>query len=346
MTEHEERVRAALRRGDRPDRVPVTSWRHAFREEWDASTLASATVAAARRHDWDLVKLQPRATCYQEAFGAAYHPSGSPAAAPTLTRQVITSPSSWGEVTTVSPDVAPLRSQTDALRLVVEAIPDRAVFQTVFSPFTVMSYLAATMETEGRRRRIDAIAKDEARAVAHLREVPDLVTAAAGRIAETMAAFARRSVEAGADGIFYAIGGSASRSSVTAQEYAELVLPHDLRVLEAVPDGIPIMIHLCGDDVDLHRVERLPRAAVSLAAGAAGNPSLPETADTLGCAVVGGVELSDFAAGSDAVATAAAGALAEMEGRDDFILGPGCSVYPYVDAGVLDAMANAPKASS
>ena len=89
--ESSERVRAALA-GEPVDRPPAAWWGHTYRDEWSPASLARVTVERQRRFGWDFVKLQPRATCFAEAFGSAYRPSGRPDTAPVLERAgVVTS---------------------------------------------------------------------------------------------------------------------------------------------------------------------------------------------------------------------------------------------------------------
>jgi len=75
---HKRRLRAALE-GERPDRVPYALWGHDFDREWSAANLAEFTVESYRTYDWDLIKLNPRATYYFEAWGSSYKPTGTTA---------------------------------------------------------------------------------------------------------------------------------------------------------------------------------------------------------------------------------------------------------------------------
>src|SRR5260370_5127160 len=78
-----DRVEAALAMG-MADRPPVGAWGHTYHEEWSPDALAAITVERARRFGWDFVKFQPRASCFAEAFGSVYQPSGHRLRAPIL----------------------------------------------------------------------------------------------------------------------------------------------------------------------------------------------------------------------------------------------------------------------
>jgi uroporphyrinogen decarboxylase len=341
--ESRERVDAALGQVAAIDRPPVTAWGHDFLSEWSPAELAASTVAKARRYGWDLVKLQPRACCFAEAFGADYRPSGNAREGPRLHDWVIRNVASWGDVHDVDAATPPLRDQVEALRLVAgELRAERPVHQTVFSPFTVASYLAADDAAEASRRRPDLIAKDQSRAVRHLRERPDLLEGALTAIASALTGFIRESLAAGADGIFYAIGGSASVDALDPDEYTRLLLPHDLEVLAAVPTDVPVIVHLCGPNLNFDLARSLPVSAVSWSISEPGNPSLAAGRERSGLAVVGGVaEVADLVEGGPEAATRAVRAAVQETGGRGLVVGPGCSVPPTASDASLAAMAAA-----
>ncbi|MGH2770895.1 MAG: uroporphyrinogen decarboxylase family protein, partial [Actinomycetota bacterium] len=130
------RIRKALAL-EPPDRPPVAWWGHTFREEWSVEELAAVTLERARRYRWDYVKLQPRASCFAEAFGSEYRPSGDPHVAPVLVRPAIRELDDWGRLPSIDAGVAPLADQVTALARVVGELGDEIpVIQTVFSPLT------------------------------------------------------------------------------------------------------------------------------------------------------------------------------------------------------------------
>jgi len=311
----EARVRAAIAR-ERPDRPPFGWWGHTYAQEWSPRELADVTLERQRAYGWDFVKLQPRACCFAEAFGSSYRPSGDAARGPVLVRPAIRSVSDWATVPAVDATVGPLADQVEALRLVADelggAVP---VIQTVFSPLMVAGFL---------------IGEDPPRMARELRERPDEVTPALARIADAIADFSARSIEAGAAGVFFAIADFASSDLLSPSEYDELALPHDRRVLDALPEGAWFdVLHLCGPRQRFELASALDLPVLSWSIHQAGNPSLAAGAASTGRAVMGGIDQAGtVVSGSpEAVAEQARAAVAETEGAG-VIVAPGCSVPP------------------
>lgn len=322
------RIRTALALG-RPDRPPAGWWGHTFRQEWSPAALAAVTVERARRHGWDYVKLQPRATCFAEAFGAQFRPSEDGAAAPAAVRPAVGDAADLAALPVVTADAPSLADQVSALAMVVSELgPGVPVLQTVFSPLTVLGYL---------------LGGDKGAAVRMLRDRPDEVVPALDRIGAALLDFSARSVAAGAAGVFYAISGYASAGGVHAAEYERLALPADRRVLESLPDAAWFnALHLCGAAVHFDLAGRLPVQAVSWAVHDAGNPSLVEGRERAGRAVMGGVaQKTTLSGGGPDDAADEVRSAVEETGGAGFILAPGCSVPPEAPEENLKAMMEA-----
>ncbi len=308
------RVEAALAGGE-VDRPPAGAWGHRYRDEWSPEKLAEVTIDRARRFGWDFVKFQPRATFFAEAFGARYRPAGHSLRAPVIDEPPVRALDDWRELRIVDQGV--MDEQARALGLVVQGLGDRVpVLQTVFSPLSVASYLV------GRENR---------RMVREMRASPDVVLPALRRIADALIDFSRKSVEAGAAGVFYAISGFATRDAMPTAVYGELALPLDLRVLEALPRAAWFnVLHLCGSHVNMDVARRLPVQAVSYSMHNQGNPSLAEARRLSERAVMGGVEQRRLLVGGppEAIARQVREAVAETDGGRGLLLAPGCSVPP------------------
>ena len=309
------RVEAALK-GGRVDRPPAAAWGHTYREEWSPTALAKVTAQRQARYGWDFVKFQPRASSFAEAFGAAYKTANHALRAPKETAHPIHGYRDWPSVGPADASAPSLAEQVESLRLTVEALgPDVPVIQTVFSPITVAGYL---------------VGKDKRRAVRDLRQHPDLVLPALERIADTMIEFSRRSVEAGAAGVFYAISGYASTGMMTAEEYDSWLYPLDERVLRGLPKAAWFnVLHLCRGNLNFDIARRLPVEAVSWSIHDPGNPSLAEGRKLSGKAVMGGLgQRTTLYRGTPEEVTREAREALRDTGGTGLLLAPGCSVPP------------------
>jgi uroporphyrinogen decarboxylase len=309
------------------DRPPVGAWGHTYREEWSPEALAAITVSRARSLGWDFVKFQPRASCFAEAFGSVYHPSGHRLRAPILTSEAVPNLDAWRSVSLVNPGA--LDDQVESIgRVARELGPDVPVIQTVFSPITVGGYL---------------VGKSQSRMVRELRKQPELVGPALERIGEALVDFSRRSIEAGAAGIFYAISGYAGRNVMTEDAYRDHVLPYDEVVLKALPPAAWFnVLHLCGSNLNFGLTRDLPSHAVSWSIHNQGNPSLAEGRGLSGRAVMGGLsQRATLVYGPPTKIEDEARRAVEETGGRGLILAPGCSVPPRVGEMNLAAMVSA-----
>jgi uroporphyrinogen decarboxylase len=246
-----------------------------------------------------------------------------------LVRPAVRSDEDWPSLPEVDAQVPALAEQVDALRLVVEeAGPTVPVLQTVFSPLTVAGYL---------------VGEERMKAVSDLRRLEEVMVPALDRIAQTLGDFVRRSIEAGAAGIFYAISGYASADVLALEEYQRLALPSDVTVLRSIaPRGWFNVLHLCGPRIHFELARELPADAVSWSIHEPGNPTLAQGRDASGRAAMGGLDQSrTLTEGSvAAVEREARAAIGDTNG-EGLLLAPGCSVPPTAPDANLAAMMEA-----
>ena len=307
------RVEAALAMG-LADRPPVGAWGHTYREEWSPEALAAITVQRARQFGWDFVKFQPRASSFAEAFGSVYKPAGHRLKGPVLVSAAVTDPDSWRKVELVNPKA--LDDQVDSIGMVARELSSEVpVIQTVFSPITVGGYL---------------VGKSKSRVMRDLRQHPEVVQPALDRIAEALVDFSRRSIEAGAAGIFYAISGYASKDAMAESLYRDLLLPYDVNVLRLVPSEAWFnVVHLCGSNLNFGLAKDLPARAVSWSVHNQGNPSLAEGKKLSGRPVMGGLgQRASLLYGPPSEVENEARRAVEETGGRGLLLAPGCSVPP------------------
>jgi uroporphyrinogen decarboxylase len=311
MTEqmsHRERVRAALA-GREFDRAPVSMWRHFYRDETTAGGLAEAMLGFQKAFDWDFMKVNPRASYHSEGWGMrTSYASGEPKCIATP----IKSPDDWMKIEPLPLDTPVLAEQLEALETIGKGLKGEIPFlMTVFTPMSVAADLAPS-ET--------AFVKD-------LREQPDKVKAALAAITETFSNFSKACLDRGASGLFYATTSWATANSITEDEYRELAVPYDLKLLAALPETEFTLLHICRDRNFLPLFRDYPVQAVSWDARAAANPSLSEGRVLLGGkAAVGGMGYREDL--SRATAERIAGEVTGLRtamGRRGWMLGPGCT---------------------
>ncbi len=320
-----ERVRAALR-GDEVDRVPVSAWWHDFDREWTAAGLAEATLEAYRAYGWDFVKLNPRATYYGEALGARYERREG--RQPQLMQPAFASVADLAKVQPADVSDGPYGEQVEALRTVVRALGGEApAIQTVFCPLAVIS----------RASSPEFVRKAMA-------ESPESLLHALEAVAETLAAYVRLCLEAGADGIFFATVEWGSAGLISPEEHDRFGRPFDLRVLEAAQGATFNVLHVCRTDNHLLRLLDYPVHVFHWDAHGRGNPSIQDVAGRTARALMGGVSHeTTMKSGSPAEVVNEARRAIIDAGRRRFLLAPGCALDPKTPEKNLRALAEAAK---
>ena len=196
------RVLAAVR-GESPDRVPAAFWLH-FPESMYHGEQAVKAHLDFLRADRD------------------GHPQGDERKSAAL--PVHTTADDWRQVRPLSLKDPFVVDQLDIIKAVADAAGDETVVIT-----TIHGVFASAFHTAFGRA--DYEAKRSGLAV-HFREKPEVVKAAFEAIAEGLVALTEASLEAGAQGIYYAaLGGE--RSVLTDEEFEELIKPLDLAILDA-----------------------------------------------------------------------------------------------------------------
>jgi uroporphyrinogen decarboxylase len=321
-----ERVMAALA-GQPVEQVPVSFWGHDFLREWSAQGLAEAMLESFRRYDWDYMKVNPRATYYAEAWGCRYRPSGDASRGPDTVDFVLKSAADLDRVKPVDVGQGPFAEQLEVLRILRGELGREVPFiQTVFSPLGVIGRLADSDRKAVRR---------------YMEEAPQSLHGALAAVADSLAAYGRACLEAGASGIFFATVEWGTYDNATAEQYQEFGRPYDLRVLEAVQGAEMNVLHVCRPHNMFDLLADYPVHAINWAVGEPGNLNLKEALARTERAVMGGVGVATVAQGTpDEVASEVSKALSETGGRR-FLLAPACSIPPETPEANLRAVRSA-----
>jgi len=228
---HWERLTAAMA-GQAVDHVPVSLWRHFPEIDLDPVHLAEATLRWQRNFDFDLVKFMPSGTYSVEDWGAETALLNSPIGARTVIKPGVTTAEAWPRLPKLSPTEGRLGQELKALTLAAEALKGEVpILQTLFGPLTTAYKLAGD------------------RIFADLRRHPDQFEAGLTIIADTVIAFARACLRAGAHGVFFSTQ-CANYRMMNAAEHQRFGAAYDRRVLDALAgESRFTMLHLHGNDV-------------------------------------------------------------------------------------------------
>lgn len=317
-----ERIAAALR-GEETDRPLVALWRHFPIDDQDPEQLAQSVVAFQAQHDWDFIKLTPASNYSVVDYGSRAVYRGHPEGVSERIEVPIQRPEDWARLEPLDPHSGALGRELACIRRVRELVgPEVPMLATVFSPLADAKHLV------GRGREI-VHARQHRQALQHALDV----------LADNMARFVAAALQAGADGIFYAVQ-HASATLLSEAEYRELCRPLDLHILAAAQAGSFNMLHLHGLDTYFDLVADYPVHALnwhdrdtgpSLAAGARRFPGI----------VSGGLSQIDIVEGdAQHVRARAADAISQMNGRR-LCLSTGCvlpTVAPWGNIRALRAM--------
>ena len=202
----------------------------------------------------------------------------------------------------------PFPQQIVALEKIREGLAGRVYFvETLFNPWKVAENLSSVEEVRKLQR-----------------EKPQALLDALEVIAKSAANHARRSIAAGAAGVFVAIA-NAQYGYMTQEDYAKFSEPFDKMVFEAVRTAPLNILHLHGDKVYLDRFyQGWPAQAINYSTHGTGVPISKVRAQYAGV-ILGGLDEVNYRKLTRldlkrqwADARKAAGA--------KFILTPGCSV--------------------
>jgi len=323
-----ERIEAALR-GEVVDRVPISFWGHDYLREWSAEGLAEAMLDNYRSHDWDYMKINPRASYHVEDWGAVLDSPGDPNHSPKFLRAAVRYPDEWRGLRAPAPDRGVLGEHLAALRLIRDGLRGEAHFvQTIFSPLSIAKYLVGD--------KFEPVKESMAGHRKALESALDTIT-------RVFSEYALACIEAGASGIFFATTGWAGKDRLREDEYRTFGIPYDLRFLETVAGKAPFhVLHNCGDNIYFDLLADYPVAAISWAATLPGNPTLAEGKQRTRRAVIGGVnEKTTLPDGTAEDVAAEVSQAIEQTGGRRLLVGPGCSIPPRTPRANLEAAARA-----
>lgn len=310
--------------GEQADRPIVSGWHHFLDKEQSAEDLAEATIRFAQQYDWDWIKINPRATYLAEAFGNQYDYDDYRWVFPKQVRAVINHATDLKRIKEINvADAAPLQEQLEAVKKIRLGIPDTPIVQTVFSPLTILLFLAGNSSYVNQTMygSESPVSFEEL-----LQADRSSIHQALHAIAITMAQYVQELETAGVDGLFYAVTGTAHPELFDEAAFNEFSRPYDLIVLHAMQKGKRIL-HTCGSYAQPTRFDDYPVEGISWDTEAEGNPDLAVKMEKT---KVAGVDHHLFTGDSVDKIKAQTEAALKQTKDEPFLLVPNCAVY--VDA--------------
>lgn len=311
---HRERIEALLK-GEKPDFMPVSFWRHFYESESTPEQLADAMVGFQERFDWDLMKINARASYYVEDWGGQYEYTEIEHDHPTRIDYAVKNPDDWQKIIRLDPLQAPVLSEhIKAVGLIKERSPETLpIVMTIFNPLSIAGDLVDN----------DTVMVDQ------LRNNPEAVHEALGNITQTYIDLAKEYIKAGADGIFYATTQWASIDLITKDEYLTFGHKYDMVFLEEI---VPLtkfnVMHVCASNNMLALFADYPIKIFSWDMSDPTNPDVETGAEILGEKVLmGGVDKDNLLQkGTKEELEAMVEKNHRFARKHPFILGPNCSV--------------------
>jgi uroporphyrinogen decarboxylase len=304
-----ERVLATLH-GEQTDRVPVSIWGHFRSDPHRAEDLAKATIENQRRYEWDFIKMMPSGMYYPEALGCTLTPASGPGAVNALADSIIKRPEDWERLPVLDPRAGWLAEHVRCVRLVREAIgPDVPILQTLFSPLTVAHKLSLHLAFE------ESVRSHRPRLEAGLRA-----------ILEGSKRFAAATLDAGADGFFFATQ-EANRDTLGEADFLALGKRYDLELLGAIRERASfLLLHVCRANILANLVADYPVHAINWEVQVT-RPTLAEARSLWPRTLVGGLDRHGALLDGtpDDVRSEVRQVLAEA-GPGRFIVSAGCAI--------------------
>ncbi len=276
-----QRVQAVLA-GRRPDRPPISFWYHFPPDQVHGPSAVQAHVNHVESYDLDFLKV----------MNDNGYPCGARGPDPSLRLGTASHRLETGatrieriedlrSVVECSGDEPEFTRQLDLLAHLKGRLGDRVLMSTtIFNAWATLRRLVRPPTKHGPPVIDGADDEVSTQIKSWYAQDAEAVKTALGTIAANQARFARRCIEAGADGIFMSVRDDwlgERKKDVLCGLYDELVRPTDLVILGGACDGRFNLLHICGTPIDLRSFAQYPVHAINWADRAAG----PAIADVI-----------------------------------------------------------------
>jgi uroporphyrinogen decarboxylase len=197
----------------------VCLWRHWQGDDQRTADFVRATLGFQMTFDWDMVVLAPSPHFCLTGYGLADTYDGNVSGERTITKYPIKSSLDWTEIRPLDPNRGDLHKQTEAVRLLCEALnPDETpIIPVVYSPLSQAIRLAGSEVV-----------------LRHLRTQPERLHSGLTALTDTTVRFLDAIRRFPIAGIYYVMD-AAHHELLAETEYAAFGLHYDQKVLTILP---------------------------------------------------------------------------------------------------------------
>jgi uroporphyrinogen decarboxylase len=298
-----ERVDAVLA-GRPPDRPPVSLWYHFGVQHGPGEPFARIALDYFRAYDFDWLKVM------NDYFYPL--PEGL---------EAVRSREDLRRLEPFEVERSPWREQLAALSLIAEELRGEAYFlDTVFDPWQ-------TLRRNLAGEHLEALMEREAESLLAALEV----------VTDNLIAYSRKSLAAGAAGIFLSI--PASRELLERERFLRFCKPFAARLLEAVRELGPMnTAHIHGKDLYMDDVLDLPVAILNWYDRGPKGPSLTSIKERFAGCVMGGIDQELVVRRTRSFLREHVREGIRLGGPERFLLAGGCSIPTWIDPGAVRAI--------
>ena len=237
---HRERMERVIS-GEKPDRIPISFWRHFPVDDQTPEGLAKAVIGFQKHYDFDFVKVTPSSSFCLYDWGARDFWRGNSEGTRDYLEPVICSADDFGKITVLDPTKGKLNEQLNCLALISETLPESTPFiQTVFSPLAQLKNLVGKINIGY-----------------FIRCFPSEALTLLKNISETTIRFIEECKKRNIDGVFYAIQ-QATYDQLSENEYINFGKKFDLQILSAANDLWLNILHIHGTKIMFDLVKDYP----------------------------------------------------------------------------------------
>ena len=297
--------------GDEIDRPPVSAWKHFYENELSAEGLATEMLGFQKKYDWDLMKINPRASYYVEGWGTRFKDSGSPDEKPVQVSTAVKTAEDWLKVRPLDVRTGSFGEQLRAVEIIKEGLDGKLDFvQTVFSPLSVAADLADSNE-----------------AFVELMNSGKNLESALESITITLEKYVEELVKLGVTGIFFATTEWATRKRISEEQYLQYGPEYDLRVLAKARPAKFNILHVCKEYNMLPLFKDYPADILSWNKHDEGNLDFRQADNLFSQVFLGGIDHNTTLVNGapEEVNSQAKEAIADA-GDHPLIIAPGCTI--------------------